>query len=45
MYSHILLTTSGRGRGEEPTTAASSVEGCSGFIRAGFGFLVVLVPA
>src|SRR4051794_29133891 len=45
MYSHTLLTTSVRGSGEEPTTAASSFEGCSGFIRAGFGFLVAVVPA
>jgi hypothetical protein len=42
MYSHTLLTTSVRGSGEEPTTAASSVEGCNGFIKAGFGFLAAL---
>src|SRR5205807_8647942 len=34
MYSHILLTTWPRGRGAEPTTAASSSDGCSGFCRA-----------
>jgi hypothetical protein len=45
MYSYTLLTTSVRGNGEEPTTPASSVEGCNGFIRAGFGFLVAFVPA
>ncbi len=39
MYSHILLTTSMRGRGDEPITAASSLDGCRGFIRAGIGFL------
>src|SRR5215218_9670979 len=42
MYSHTLLTTSVRGSGAEPTTAASSFEGCSGFARAGFGFLAAL---
>ena len=40
-----LLTTSVRGRGDEPTTAASSFEGCSGFISAGFGFLSFLASA
>src|SRR5919112_88981 len=45
MYSHTLLTTSVRGSGEEPTTAASSFEGRSGFISAGFGFLAAIVPA
>ena len=35
----------GAGNGEEPTTAASSFEGCSGFIRAGFGFLAAFVPS
>jgi hypothetical protein len=45
MYSYTLLTTSVRGNGEEPTTPASSVEGCNGFIRAGFGFLAAFVPA
>src|SRR5215207_1845954 len=39
MQSHTLLTTSGRGSGSEPTTAASSLDGCSGFIRAGLTFL------
>src|SRR5207249_3160653 len=34
MYSHILLTTWPRGSGPEPTTAASSSDGCSGFCRA-----------
>jgi hypothetical protein len=33
MYSHILLTTWPRGSGPEPTTAASSLDGCSGFCR------------
>src|SRR3954465_1558683 len=42
IYSHTLLTTSVRGRGDDPTTAASSFEGCSGFARAGFGFLAAL---
>src|SRR5215212_11715291 len=46
MYSHTLLTTSVRGSGEEPTTAASSFDGCSGFIRAGLTFLPnELLPA
>src|SRR3954463_13210766 len=39
MYSQTLLTTSGRGSGSEPTTAASSFDGCKGFIRAGLTFL------
>src|ERR1051325_12013926 len=39
MYSQTLLTTSGRGSGSEPTTAASSLDGCKGFIRAGLTFL------
>src|SRR5712671_5280025 len=34
IYSHILLTTCPRGSGFEPTTAASSSDGCSGFCRA-----------
>ena len=34
MYSHILLTTWPRDSGREPTTAASSSDGCSGFCRA-----------
>src|SRR3712207_120695 len=38
MYSHTLLTTSPRGKGPEPTTAASSFEGCKGFCSA-LGFL------
>src|SRR5690242_20035680 len=42
MYSHTLLTTSVRGSGDDPTTAASSFEGCRGFARAGLGFLVAL---
>ena len=37
-----LLTTSVRGSGVAPTTAASSFDGCSGFARAGFGFLAAL---
>src|SRR5690349_8576240 len=46
MYSQTLLTTSGRGSGSEPTTAASSVDGCKGFIRAGLTFLPdALLPA
>src|ERR671932_793999 len=36
MYSQTLLTVSGRDRGLEPTTAASSLDGCIGFIKAGF---------
>src|SRR5215207_1359411 len=39
MQSHTLLTTSGRGSGSEPTTAASSLDGCSGLIRAGLTVL------
>src|SRR5215210_3294016 len=39
MESHTLLTTSGRGSGSEPTTAASSLDGCNGRIRAGLTFL------
>src|SRR3954447_21838821 len=39
MYSQTLLTTSGRGSGAEPTTAASSFDGCKGLIRAGLTFL------
>src|SRR5215210_7830893 len=39
MESHTLLTTSGRGSGSEPTTAASSLDGCNGLIRAGLTFL------
>src|ERR671932_2492210 len=35
MYSQTLLTASGRDRGLEPTTAASSLDGCMGFMRAG----------
>src|SRR6478735_12662548 len=42
MYSQTLLTTSVRGSGVDPTTAASSFEGCSGFARAGFGLLAAL---
>src|SRR5690348_2643070 len=34
MYSHILLTTWPRASGAEPTTAASSFDGCSGFCSA-----------
>src|SRR4051812_19133599 len=30
MYSHTLLTTSPRGSGSGPTTAASASDGCSG---------------
>src|SRR4051794_22794884 len=55
MYSHTLLTTSPRGRGPDPTTAASASEGCSVFCKAFplppplafgaafFGFSAVLV--
>jgi hypothetical protein len=43
MYSHTLLTTSVRGRGDDPTTAASSFDGCTGFARAGFGFLSAIL--
>src|SRR3954447_21453517 len=46
MYSQTLLTTSGRGSGLEPTTAASSFDGCKGLIRAGLTFLPdELLPA
>jgi hypothetical protein len=38
MYAQTLLTTSPRGRGSGPTTAASSAEGRSGCCSA-FGFL------
>jgi hypothetical protein len=41
--SHTLPTTSVRGSGEDPTTAASSVECRKSFIRAGSGFLTALV--
>ena len=34
-----MLTTSGRGSGLEPTTAASSFDGCNGLIKAGLTFL------
>src|SRR5882757_9229808 len=34
IYFQILLTTSPRGRGLGPTTAASSSDGCSGFCSA-----------
>src|SRR4051812_44211010 len=34
MYSHTLLTTSPRGSGPGPTTAASASEGCSGRCNA-----------
>src|SRR5690606_35522976 len=33
-----FLTTSGRGKGASPTIAASSFDGCSGFMSAGFTF-------
>src|SRR5689334_1954117 len=42
MYSHTLLTTSGRGSGFEPTTAAHSFDGCRGFISAGLTLRAVL---
>src|SRR3954468_17274343 len=46
MWSQTLLTTSGGGSGSEPTTAASSLDGCNGFIRAGLTFLAdAPVPA
>src|SRR4051794_19407206 len=34
MYSHTLLTTSPRGSGPGPTTAASASDGCSGRCNA-----------
>src|SRR6478752_5886311 len=34
MYSQTLLTTSPRGSGPEPTTAASASDGCSGRCKA-----------
>src|SRR5689334_17655515 len=34
MYSQILLTTWPRASGDEPTTAASSFDGCNGFCSA-----------
>jgi hypothetical protein len=40
-----LLTTSVRGSGDEPTMAASSGEGCRGFARAEFGFLLLVASA
>src|SRR5215213_11634487 len=43
MYSHTLLTTSPRGRGLDPTTAASSFDGCKGFCSA-LGFLAPVLP-
>src|SRR6478736_2299740 len=42
IYSQTLLTTSVRGSGADPTTAASSLDGCSGFARARLGFLAAL---
>src|SRR5215212_2681854 len=36
MYSQTRRTTSGRERGAEPTMAASSAEGCKGFVKAEF---------
>ncbi|TMC63823.1 MAG: pentapeptide repeat-containing protein, partial [Chloroflexi bacterium] len=37
MYSQIRFVTSGREIGRVPTTAASSSEGCIGFMSAAFG--------
>src|SRR3546814_14053537 len=37
MYSHSFLTTWRLGRGSEPTTAANSLDGWSGFIKAETG--------
>jgi hypothetical protein len=42
MYSHILLTTSERASGSLPTTAASSAEGFSGFMKAALGDLAIV---
>src|SRR5919109_1393406 len=41
----MRLTISVRGKGLEPTTAANSLDGCSGFWRAGFAFLVPFFEA
>ncbi len=38
MYSHIRLTTSGRDKGLEPTTAASSAEGWRPFLNAAHAY-------
>src|SRR3712207_2117977 len=43
MEAHTLLTTSGRGSGAEPTTAARAWDGCKAFIRAGLGLRLPLV--
>src|SRR4051794_31927350 len=45
MYSHTLLTTSGRGKGAEPTMAANSGEGCNGLRKAEVAFLPSLGSA
>ena len=44
MYVHSLLTTSVRGSGVEPTTAASSGLGVSAFMNAAFGVRFLTSP-
>jgi hypothetical protein len=39
MYAHSFFVTSVRGIGFEPTTSESAALGCTGFIKAAFGFL------
>src|SRR5260221_14493607 len=38
MYAHSFLVTSVRGIGFEPTTSDSAALGCTGFMKAAFGF-------
>src|SRR6266852_9253677 len=38
MYAHSFLVTSVRGIGFEPTTSDSTALGCTGFMKAAFGF-------
>src|SRR3954464_10169324 len=38
MYAHSFFVTSVRGIPFEPTTAASVASGCTGFMKAAFGF-------
>src|ERR1700712_1954581 len=50
IYSQTLLTTSVRGSGSDPTTAASSFDGVNGFEKAlgapaTFGFAVLVAGA
>src|ERR1700716_3368889 len=38
MYAHSFFVTSVRGIGFEPTTSESAALGCTGFMKAAFGF-------